>query len=101
MGVCPQTDIIFELLTAVEHVELFAGLKGNPVTREEAIELLQEVSLDLKHADEMATGATQYYNRLSVFYVISLIQYFRIFGRHEAKAHNGAGVRWRLASGVS
>ena len=59
VGVCPQTDIIFELLTAVEHVELFAGLKGNPVTREEAIELLQEVSLDLKQADEMATGATQ------------------------------------------
>ena len=28
MGVCPQHDILFEELTAVEHVELYAGLKG-------------------------------------------------------------------------
>ncbi len=60
VGVCPQTDIVFDLLTAVEHVELFAGLKGQPVTREEAIELLQEASLDAKHADEMATGTDSY-----------------------------------------
>lgn len=44
------------MLTAVEHVELFAGLKGSHVTREEAVDLLQEVSLDAKHADEMAVG---------------------------------------------
>lgn len=56
IGICPQTDIVFDLLTAVEHVELFAGLKGQPVTREEVLALLQEVSLDVKHADEMATG---------------------------------------------
>jgi len=30
MGVCPQHDILFEDLTAVEHIELYAGLKGVP-----------------------------------------------------------------------
>ena len=28
MGVCPQHDILFEELTAVEHIQLYAGLKG-------------------------------------------------------------------------
>ncbi|KAJ3381664.1 ATP-binding cassette sub- A member 1 [Lobulomyces angularis] len=30
MGVCPQHDILFGDLTAVEHIELYAGLKGIP-----------------------------------------------------------------------
>ncbi|KAJ3084515.1 ATP-binding cassette sub- A member 1, partial [Quaeritorhiza haematococci] len=30
MGVCPQHDILFNDLTAREHVELYAGLKGVP-----------------------------------------------------------------------
>lgn len=30
MGICPQHDIIFDDLTAREHVELYAGLKGVP-----------------------------------------------------------------------
>ena len=30
MGVCPQHDILFNDLTAVEHIELYAGLKGVP-----------------------------------------------------------------------
>lgn len=28
--VCPQHDVLFEELTAVEHIELYAGLKGVP-----------------------------------------------------------------------
>ncbi|KAJ3258613.1 ATP-binding cassette sub- A member 1 [Chytriomyces hyalinus] len=28
LGVCPQHDILFEDLTAIEHIELYAGLKG-------------------------------------------------------------------------
>jgi ABC-type multidrug transport system ATPase subunit len=28
MGVCPQHDILFHELTAREHIELYAGLKG-------------------------------------------------------------------------
>ncbi|KAJ3192282.1 ATP-binding cassette sub- A member 1 [Irineochytrium annulatum] len=30
LGVCPQHDILFEDLTAKEHIELYAGLKGVP-----------------------------------------------------------------------
>ena len=30
MGLCPQHDILFEFLTAAEHVEMFARLKGAP-----------------------------------------------------------------------
>ncbi|KAI8620644.1 hypothetical protein BC830DRAFT_1058977 [Chytriomyces sp. MP71] len=30
LGVCPQHDILFEDLTAHEHIELYAGLKGVP-----------------------------------------------------------------------
>ncbi|KAI9344588.1 hypothetical protein BDR26DRAFT_835595 [Obelidium mucronatum] len=30
LGVCPQHDILFEDLTAREHIELYAGLKGVP-----------------------------------------------------------------------
>ncbi|KAJ3267738.1 ATP-binding cassette sub- A member 1, partial [Terramyces sp. JEL0728] len=30
MGICPQHDILFEDLTAKEHIELYAGLKGVP-----------------------------------------------------------------------
>jgi ABC-type multidrug transport system ATPase subunit len=30
MGVCPQHDVLFADLTAVEHIQLYAGLKGVP-----------------------------------------------------------------------
>ncbi|KAK9728380.1 hypothetical protein K7432_001166 [Basidiobolus ranarum] len=30
LGVCPQHDILFDDLTAAEHIELYAGLKGVP-----------------------------------------------------------------------
>ncbi|KAL2914225.1 hypothetical protein HK105_206322 [Polyrhizophydium stewartii] len=30
MGICPQHDILFDDLTAREHIELYAGLKGVP-----------------------------------------------------------------------
>ena len=29
-GVCPQHNILFDLLTCAEHLRLFAGLKGVP-----------------------------------------------------------------------
>jgi ABC-type multidrug transport system ATPase subunit len=32
LGVCPQHDILFDDLTAKEHIELYAGLKGVPGT---------------------------------------------------------------------
>jgi ABC-type lipoprotein export system ATPase subunit len=37
MGVCPQHDILFHELTAREHIELYAGLKGVPRNEWEGI----------------------------------------------------------------
>ncbi|KAJ3275448.1 ATP-binding cassette sub- A member 1 [Terramyces sp. JEL0728] len=47
MGVCPQHDILFNELTAREHIELYAGLKGVPKKDWESIvtERLQAVRL--------------------------------------------------------
>ncbi|KAJ3328381.1 hypothetical protein HDU76_010049 [Blyttiomyces sp. JEL0837] len=40
LGVCPQFDILFDDLTAKEHIELYAGLKGVP--KKYWAELLEE-----------------------------------------------------------
>jgi ABC-type multidrug transport system ATPase subunit len=40
LGVCPQHDILFNELSAREHIELYAGLKGVP--REYWTELFEE-----------------------------------------------------------
>ncbi|KAJ3314893.1 ATP-binding cassette sub- A member 1 [Boothiomyces sp. JEL0838] len=47
MGVCPQHDILFNELTAREHMELYAGLKGVPKKEWDSIitERLQAVRL--------------------------------------------------------
>ena len=52
MGVCPQHDILFNELTAREHIVLYAGLKGLPRKQWESIitERLDAVKL-LKVAD--------------------------------------------------
>jgi ABC-type multidrug transport system ATPase subunit len=31
MGVCPQYDVLFELLTPEEHLDFFYELKGAPI----------------------------------------------------------------------
>lgn len=38
MGVCPQHDILFDDLTATEHIHLYAGLKGVPRDQWAALE---------------------------------------------------------------
>ena len=47
MGVCPQHDILYSELTALEHIELYCGLKGVPKLkwRELADDRLSWVSL--------------------------------------------------------
>jgi ABC-type multidrug transport system ATPase subunit len=40
MGICPQHDILFDDLTAREHIELYAGLKGVP--RHQFAKLIEE-----------------------------------------------------------
>jgi ABC-type multidrug transport system ATPase subunit len=47
MGICPQHDILWDQLTGMEHVVLFAGLRGVPATEihNEAEKRLKEVEL--------------------------------------------------------
>ncbi|CAI2183574.1 14848_t:CDS:2 [Funneliformis geosporum] len=57
MGVCPQHDILFNDLTAREHIELYAGIKNIPVEEIQKLvdERLASVRLT-KVADKLAGG---------------------------------------------
>lgn len=45
MGVCPQHDVLFDLLTPREHLEIFYDFKGgNPTTKQREINALIEDS---------------------------------------------------------
>ena len=47
LGICPQHDVLFDDLTAKEHIELYAGLKGVPFAAVERllVERLEAVKL--------------------------------------------------------
>ena len=47
MGVCPQHDVLFELLTPIEHLDLFFELKGgNPMKKAKEIDdMIRDVGL--------------------------------------------------------
>lgn len=47
MGVCPQHDILFDLLTPYEHLQIFCDFKGvTSKTKDKEInEMLKEVDL--------------------------------------------------------
>ena len=48
MGVCPQHDVLLELLTPVEHLEIFYDFKGGNALnkREEITRLIKESGLE-------------------------------------------------------
>ncbi len=48
LGVCPQHDVLWGDLTALEHMQLFGSLKGlsKELMTEEIMTLLQKVQLD-------------------------------------------------------
>ena len=50
IGVCPQHDVLFAELTVLEHLQLFAGLKGldGPAAEQEVLEKIAEVGLTEK-----------------------------------------------------
>lgn len=56
MGVCPQHDVLFELLTVEEHISIFFDLKGaDPkIKKNEINELLKDLGLeDQRHKQAM------------------------------------------------
>lgn len=57
MGVCPQHDILFELLTVEEHISIFYDLKGaDPSAKQAGIEKLLK---DLELTDQRDKRAMQ------------------------------------------
>lgn len=68
LGVCPQHDILFERLTGLEHLLLFAAIKGTPADQAQRAseQLLREVGLTShKDKDAMTLSGGQK-RRLSV-----------------------------------
>lgn len=55
LGVCPQHDILYDNLTVIEHLRIFAGLKGVPAGEIERgiMELLADVDL-MEKKDSLA-----------------------------------------------
>ena len=49
MGVCPQHDVLFDLLTPREHLDIFYDFKGgDPKTKQREIDaLIADVGLDI------------------------------------------------------
>ncbi len=68
LGVCPQHDILFDTLTATEHLLLFARLKGMTLeeAQDEALQKLTLVGLEGVAHDRVSTFSGGMKRRLSV-----------------------------------
>ena len=49
MGVCPQHDVLFDLLTPAEHLDIFCTFKGvsKKERREQIDQVLKDIDLDM------------------------------------------------------
>ena len=47
LGVCPQHDVLFEFLTAEDHLRLFSAFKGTPseLIEDQVHKMLEEIDL--------------------------------------------------------
>lgn len=45
IGFCPQENVLYDLLTVYEHIDIFLRLKGMPATEDIVIDLAREVGL--------------------------------------------------------
>jgi ATP-binding cassette subfamily A (ABC1) protein 3 len=68
LGVCPQHNILFDLLTVKEHLELFAAIKGVPSEETDAAvqEMIAQVGLTEKVNDKSAALSGGMQRKLSV-----------------------------------
>ena len=61
MGICPQHDVLFDLLTPREHLDIFYDFKGGDPSRkqEEIDSLIKGLDLDIdkyKNAKNLSSG---------------------------------------------
>ena len=68
LGVCPQHDILFPMLTVEEHLTMFAALKGVPrkELKEEVEKMVQSVGLTEKRKAMSKTLSGGQKRKLSV-----------------------------------
>jgi ABC-type multidrug transport system ATPase subunit len=68
LGVCPQHDILFPMLTVEEHLTLFASFKGTPKSelKDEVEKMIQSVGLTEKRKARSKTLSGGQKRKLSV-----------------------------------
>ena len=68
LGVCPQHNILFDLLTVKEHLELYAAIKDVPADQAQAQieEMIAQVGLNEKVNDKSAALSGGMQRKLSV-----------------------------------
>lgn len=68
LGVCPQHNILFDLLTVKEHLELYCAVKGVPSDQTDALvlEMIEQVGLTEKVNDKSAALSGGMQRKLSV-----------------------------------
>lgn len=66
IGVCPQFDILWEEMTAGQHIELFHCLKELPIDRTQILKQLESVSLERNIDGRVSTFSGGMRRRLSL-----------------------------------
>jgi ABC-type multidrug transport system ATPase subunit len=101
IGVCPQFDILWEELTAGEHIELFHRLKHLEATREKTLLSLESVGLEKNIDGRVTTFSGGMRRRLSL--ALSLISDPKLVILDEPTTGMDAKVRlqtWKLILGL-
>jgi ATP-binding cassette subfamily A (ABC1) protein 3 len=73
MGVCPQHDVLFDLLTPKEHLEVFCDFKG--VAKEGKMEEIEKImtDIDLQPVKNMRAGQLSGGNKRKLSIAIALV----------------------------
>lgn len=101
IGVCPQFDILWEELTAGEHVQLFHRLKHLPISQEQVLASLESVGLERNANGRVTTFSGGMRRRLSL--ALSLIGDPQLVILDEPTTGMDARVRlqtWKLILGL-
>ncbi len=72
LGVCPQHDILYPMLTVREHLRLYAVLKGVPHAQlEEAVEVRSNTFFEVAFVQRLARGSS--IMPISLLFLLSLV----------------------------
>jgi len=96
LGVCPQHDVLFELLTAEEHLDIFCDFKGvDPKVKKEEIKKML-LDVDVYHSKDIESKKLSGGNRRKVSVAIALIGGSRLVLLDEPTAGMDLSARRKL-----